>query len=259
MSADSSKSNTWEAIGKIATLVTIFASLLGIWIWYKTPSSSLVAEVEYGTYRTHPDSLEKLAKLESEKASSTSSSSRKPFSDPDIEAMAKAAEEASAAAAEAATSYMADSTKISGQGYVRALIKNTGDIPVKDVTYRTPDSAVNLVTHEDKTSELIRNKPTLNLGEIKPNQSVEVYTWLYLPASRYSLEENISVSHAGGRGNVVLEDDPSIPEILLASPFSVLTLMGFLILLALVFALGAKAGYDALKSEHEKKPKEPAA
>ena len=259
MTEDSSKSGTWEAIGKIATLVTIFGSLIGIWIWYKTPSSSLVAEVEHGTYRTHPDSLERIANLESERASKNSSASRKPFSDPDIEAMAKAAEDVAIAAEEAANSVLADSTKISGQGYVRTLIRNTGDIPVKDVTYRTPDSSVNLVTHEDKTSELIRDKPTLNLGEIKPNQSVEVYTWLYRPASRYSLEENISVSHAEGRGSIFLEDDPSVPDLILASPFSLLTLLASIFLLAFVFFLGAKAGYDALKSEHEKKAKGPAA
>ena len=251
MTSERSGSGAWEAIGKVATIVTILASAVAIWIWYKTPTSSLVAEIEYGTYRSSPELLAKVHELESGGKGSDKSRS---LASTAAEDAAAAAAEVAAIAAQAAAEVASDSKRISGEGYVKAIITNKGDIPVKDVTFRTLDSNVNLITREDKSYEVVRNQPAINLGELKPNQSIEVYSWTYFPPSRYTLADEISVSHAEGRGDIEIEDDPSIPEILIYGPMSVLTLLFFFILIGLVFFWGMKTGYDLHRSESEKNP-----
>ena len=258
MSDQNPPTKLWELIGKLATITALAGSLIAIWVWYRTPSTDLVARVEYGVHRNNPDLLSTIQTLKEDQREKQSPDQASPAADA-AESAAIAAEEAAKAAeaaiAETAFEVANRLSAIHGQGYVRTVITNEGDIPVREVVYRTPDSNVNLIVKEDKSTTVVEETPEINLASLNPNQSVEIYSWLTVPTSKYSLEDEISVHHSQGRADLVFQDDPSIVESIFYSPLVILVVLALLGLLLITFVSGFSAGEIATKKTGESETK----
>lgn len=224
----------WAIFGKFAMIVTVIGGLIGVWTWYQSPGTNLEAEVEFGVYRVDPNISNAVERLQAV-------SNRVRILQLDDESNADFRE----IAIEAGDAYretLMVSHAHNFRGYIRADITNSGDLSVKEVTYRVPDAAVSMVTYDDKSQKVFRGAPTLELGEIKPSQTVSVYSWTHTTPSSFGISDVLSLTHAGGKGLIRVKGERTTLGLMFGSPVVLLLILPLLLLVVHAYEVGKKAG-----------------
>lgn len=247
--AYSSTSRISSIIVTLAAIFTVIGVVFTIWTWYWRPTTELQASVEYGTYQVDPWT-----------AVSMSADSKKLHAiitelynyRIDGGKLSAPLERYSHDAFELSNpdSIRLDSSQT--YGYIKTVILDEGDLGAKDVALRVPNTVGSLVTFDDGSKKVFGPSPTLELGDLKAEQKVTVYSWLLSPPIFFlSDDANISLTYAGGKGAVEIPGRHNMAYRTFMSPFmGFFYVLGGLWLLLGVWRLGLQQG----KSQNEPKP-----
>ena len=251
----------WKLIKKYAKQITFTGIAAAIGIGYtiidrhNSPSTELRATVEYGSYLLDPDTMSLLEGLESDKfrhelidelrSDKNKSRTLVPFL---LEIEKKA-------------SFILDKnagniTYNSLSGIIKTVITNTGDIGVEHASLRMPNVEMSLVAFEDKTIQIFRDTKTIDLGEIKPNQTLTVYSWSNKGAlSLRNQDDPISLSHAKGKGTVIINGQQSQIVAFLTSPYGLFfIILCIWLFLRFLYERGIEQGRKEISAETVEKP-----
>ena len=232
---ETSNTGAWGVVGKFATVITVMGGLLGLWTWYQSPGTELQATAEYGTYRVDPETLETLAKLNTV---AEGLNAYRFEDDTPTQELQKLRDEAY----ETLRVILAKANLGTSDGYIKTNITNTGDLSVKEVALRVSDAHVSLVTFDDDSEKIFKDAPTIELGEIRPNQTIYVYSWTLAPLSSLGTSDDLSLTHATGKGQITVKGERSMAYEFLTSPFALVLLLPLLFLFVTAYESGKREG-----------------
>lgn len=234
MTDEAASTGTWAIVGKLATVVGLIIGIIGIWSWYRSPSSELIATVEIGRVTVPPNvanmysnvnsllTSEELTKIVGDSVAKTRPSEQKILA---VELESKIRKNLDFNPFERIDRY---------GGYWSVEVENTGDVSLKDVMLRIPGMDIAQVINEDGKQSIDETGPAISLGEVVPGQKVSITAWQESsPVTLYGTR-NITVNHAGGKGSVEILEAPGWFR------DKVMNLILFLPLLPVLFFVGTE-------------------
>lgn len=246
--AESSDTGLSVIVGKLSLVVGLLGGLIVLWTWYNSPGAELQATVEYGTYMIDPDTLSTLEKFDNIAEDFGSYTFQTGSLPQDLQKLIGHAYILSRDVS------VPTGTRILG-GYVKTDITNTGNLSAKEVALRVPDVYVSVVTYDDKSQKIFRDTLTIELGEIKPSQSVTVYSWAHMGLYSFAGYNNVSLVHANGKGSVAIKGRSNWFLEFITSPLGLLALIPIAWLVVMAYARGVREGRKATPAKPTKKAK----
>lgn len=209
-------SRVQAVIVTIAAAVTITVGAIKFWNWYWSPATELHATVEYGTYRVDPWTATDMSVAEKKLNTITSELNAQRIAGGKLSAqLEKFADDAFKVTGSSGPRI--DSGQI--YGYMRAEVTDKGSLGAKDVALRVPNIIGSMVTFDDGSTKVFGKTPTIDLGNLRPDQKVIVYSWLYSAPAFFSDADNPSLTYAGGKGKVDVQGRHGWVYGIFTSPF----------------------------------------
>lgn len=187
-----SKFGVSAVVGIVAGIATILGVGIALWVQFAKPSAELGATVSYGEYRVDPWTSGQVSELGEVLK--------------DLNSYQIQGGKLSAPLAKFASEYFkAGIPKFSpneSYGYAKTLITDTGDLGAKNIAIRIPNAVGSLVVFDDGSTKSVGHSPNIDLGNLRPEQQVAVYSW-FLVDTTFMLQSNqISLTYDNGVGTV---------------------------------------------------------
>lgn len=201
MTANRSEQN-WITFGKVAAVVGLFGTLVGIWVALKPDAVNLKARATTATIAVPPDYLSAIStfqKLHSREFLKQIFNSNPPTtmkSEDTISLLYKIED-----TIHKSTPNTFKYSPPSYTGYCVLEIENDGSVPADDVALSTPFSALTQIRFPNSEEKLLNTNNSLQLGTVRPGEKVLVQFWLSTPISFYN-QSSIVLSHKTGRGTI---------------------------------------------------------
>jgi len=176
-------SNIKKAVGLTCTIIVAIGAIVGIWAFLVRPTAKLSAVIEYSEIPL-PPTIVKLAYKMNELINFVSDFEK--YSEDEVQEF------------QAVLDY---------QGFYRIRVTNKGDKACSGVSVKLPTvvrreySYLVDVLREDNTHELLKDCLVVTIGDLKPQECVNVLVWSVLDASEHYAEE-IRVTDDSGIASV---------------------------------------------------------
>lgn len=162
------------AIGQVAAGAVIASFVLGLWVYFQTPSADVVATVRYAPIIWPPQLADEARDLWR-----SSDENKTLFSYRDS----------------------AFYSRFNLQGVWTAQVINQGDLVASSLSLRLPYALLFSVRKEGREAEISEGEETIQLGDLLPLETIAVTAWTKIEPTEASAR-NIRLSHESGLGTI---------------------------------------------------------
>lgn len=179
-------------IATVAGVATICSVAVALWIQFAKPSTELSATVNYGSYKVDPLTSRVITSLnahlkslkEYKQKTQTLSELIKDRSNTDI------------------TSLVPTFSPEQSYAYTSTTVTDSGDLGANNIILRVPNSVVSEVTFDDGSTKIVQGTPNIELGNLRPGQKINVYSWFLTAPIFIDKDFEFSLSYSDGIGNI---------------------------------------------------------
>ncbi len=202
--AEENKTGFMALIGKMTTIAAFIIAIFTIVRFIAEPQSDLTAQVQWGDFSFPPDVILRHERLRGEMNSRTLEKhfkeSIKDLDDDDKKNAYLFADSASGLLADIIDSPFLYVSHTSPSGWVQISIRNSGTKTITGARVSVPWKISHEVQRDDKRVFLSSSEP-IDLGSIRPQESIAITCWLSSPLSSHS-SSDVAIVHDLGIADV---------------------------------------------------------
>lgn len=183
-------------ITTVAAVATICGVAVALWVQFATPSTELSATVNYGSYRVDPLTTKTIASARTQ-----------------IDALRKSKQKT-----ESLTELVKDLSNLDttpliptfsskqSYAYTSTTVTDAGDLGANNIVLRIPNAVISVVTFDDGSTKIVQASPNIELGNLRPGQKINVYSWFLTAPVFIDKDFGFSLSYSDGIGNIRVQN-----------------------------------------------------